>query len=404
MPKNRHNPGFFAGTAFISSTVSFLIPTIIRLSPLNATAKSAKKVRDASQQDFDGARQEFNHIKQEIASNHKRIIDLDCAMTRYKDYNYNINGFLEQLSALRRTGTSPLNELSLFWEMNFASDVDKTEKYSSLVFYRYNKGEPYWNCDKSGCTLKYHYIPYTSPDSGYWEKLTVINQYRNVLHSSGLKFPSLDCGYYSREFQTFAPEIYFAHETPHIIKGAKYNGQVNINFNRVFSSSISSNVILDGQTVPLIAQVQSNIPQVEAATALAGMLFQFLNGTVALFNATGGNYSVIQDSIRNNTVLLLEQMIVVNNTLIEKTLALAKTDAEYQAAQEAYTNGLSFYLPLLFLVPGGLALLTYLIFKNCSPCQKEENENALIEVDHDDPEIGVESQSVPSLAYHSLTH
>jgi hypothetical protein len=199
----------------------------------------------------------------------------------------------------------------------------------------------------------------------YNEITTIVNKYKNIIQGSSFHLPSLDCGYYSRQFKTLAPVTYETYESPHIDTGDRRAGSTYVNFYREYGSSVTAVYKLDDTTINFPAIISRPADQGVAAADLATRLYQFLATAIAAFNMAGANYPVLQDTIRKQIPGLLNQAAAINNTLVQKAEVLAGKQVVFDDADHEFKGGLSLWLPMFFLIPGGLALLAYIIASRC---------------------------------------
>ena len=388
------NPQKVSAAVWAASMFSLLIPTCLKLVPLGNKDKSAKGDRDRAQDDYDTTLQKLNGINDQIREARQRVLDLDCAMAGYQGYN---NGVVTFSQSIIDSGATPMDRLRLFWNLQFAADRSENSQnvlvktWSEDVFeYDYYYSCIWHSCGKGkSCCFDWgwRWVTYTHQ---YNEITIIANIYKNIVQGPGLRLTSLNCGYYSRDFQNQVPETYVTYESPQVVSGDRRAGSVYINFERDFGSRVPMDYVLDANTIRTPAIVARSATQGDAATNLAASLYQFLGAAIAAFNVTGANYPALQNSIRNSIPLLLEQASSVNATLQEKALVLAEEQVLFSRADDDFHEGLSLWLPLFFLIPGGLALLAYVIASRCGNwCALEENHQ-------NDMESGQVTTNVPA--------
>ncbi len=201
----------------------------------------------------------------------------------------------------------------------------------------------------------------------------IIDKYKNIIDGTPLQLTPLDCGYYARRFGTLSPTTYVTYESPHINTGDRSTGTTYVNYYKEYGSRITASYELDGSIVNTDITVVRNAIQNDAAADLANKLYQFLGTAIAAFNMAGANYSQLQDSIRNSIPALLNSAASVNETLQQEGQVLAGKEAIFEEADSEFHHGLSLWLPMFFLIPGGLALLTYCLMTLCKDtCTAED--------------------------------
>lgn len=136
---------------------------------------------------------------------------------------------------------------------------------------------------------------------------------------------------------------------------------------REYGARIPTNYQLDDTHTNDKIIVLRDRSQTQAANDLAIKLYQFLVASIALFNSTGANYLAVQQGIRNNIPSLLNAVAQATKVADETGIVLAQKQAVFDHADAQFKQGLSLWLPLLFLLPGGAALLIYVVMKHCKP-------------------------------------
>lgn len=366
---NQYRNSFFSHPGRVSTIVgatsffSLLIPTCIELSPLGKKERKTGQKLKQSQAAYDGVAQELSEIMGQVEKTNQSIYDLDCAMAGYPKYN-------AQLTAFQKEATSsPLlsfNKLKEFWNLQF--DNDHSQLVTTQAIKEYDTLEPdvkclvvCSSCGKHTC-CHCNWIPTLKTVTHHYTEIDNVNyEYKNIISGSGSLIASLDCGYFSRAFRVFSPETYMTLEGPHSQTGKKEDGAVTVSFTRQQGSRVSLNYELDGKTVTNQIVVPRESSQANAANSLLLSLSQFSAAAIAAFNLTGANYNTLQNSLKQHFPLLLEQASNVNASLQQKSLELAEDQVLFQSANGDYKKGLSIWMPVFWLVPGTLSILTYVL-------------------------------------------
>lgn len=202
------------------------------------------------------------------------------------------------------------------------------------------------------------------------------NQYRNIVIGDGISIDSLDCGFYSREFETMVPENYITRQSPSIPSGNRESGTTYVDYTRYYGSRVPQYFRLDDQRTTTMAIVPQEAAKAVAADELAAQLYQFLAASLATFSITGFNYPAVQQGINNSIPTLLVAFHLANQTLQETALVLAQKQQAFENADDDFKAGLSLWLPLFFLIPGGLALLAYMVISYFTSAQTSETTTA----------------------------
>jgi hypothetical protein len=371
-------PGFFsssAGASFVArpavaslsvltvSTLFLLIPVCLRLSPLGSDRRHAKSERDLAQGDYNNAFGELNTATAALHEAKTRMDDLDCART-YPSFNTRMNAFQEQVASFSGTATE---ELSTLWGIDFVPDTvtqEQTVRRQSWQEGEYRR-EYYYSCINHKCGKDTRCCSdwgwrWTTVTHYYDETTRIENLYKNIATGPGLSILPLNCGYYSRQFQTLAPATYKTDEQ-RINSGDRNRGHTYVDITRQFGSQVPKLFQLDDALSNTMAIVPRGTTQVLAADDLARQLFQFLTVSLAAFDSTGINYPDLQREINSTIPRLVDGVTKTNATAYVKSLILAQKQTVYNEADSQFKQGLSLWLPMFFLLPGGAALLTYLL-------------------------------------------
>jgi hypothetical protein len=385
-----------------TSTIALIITTCVELIPLARNIPDAEGRRDDAQNAFDETLKEFNGINANIDEAEQRVIDLDCAMRGYKDFNQRVVAFQYRIS---NSSTTPIEGLQLFWKITrFVPDTKDTDqsvvgkKWIDHIYLCPSKPK----CTTYDCCPRSKWEWVDTPH--YYNEITTIkNTYEGIVEGNSFSLDNpLECNYYSRRFGAFAPLTYVTYESPHIPGGDRNAGTTYVNFNRNWGSLIPATYTLDENVVNFDALVLSRVDQNDQAADLWAKLNNFLAIAITAFNMVGDNYPALQISIRNQIPMLLDKAAAVNATLQEKGLVLSSEKVLFTEADSAYKNGELFWMLLLFFGPLVLGTLTYLLLTCCKEKFADEDaENNFGRGDDDDLEAQVKSQpSTYSPSYH----
>src|SRR5688572_7871909 len=110
------HPKTSSAAVWATSTFLFLVPTCIELTPLGTNNRNAKGDRDDAKDAYDKTLNELNGIKEKIREARQRVIDLDCAMAGYQDFNQGITTFQKNIDA---SSAQPIDLLKSFWQLYF---------------------------------------------------------------------------------------------------------------------------------------------------------------------------------------------------------------------------------------------------------------------------------------------
>lgn len=362
-------PKTTAAVVWGSTTFILFFPTLFELLPLGNDKRDSKGDRDDAKDVYDGALAEFNVLNDKIEEDKQRIVDLDCSMAGYQQYNQGIFSFQKNLNDPIK---APMERLNLYWKIYFMADKNENERrvdsksyYDDVWEYGYFYSCFRYTCgpDSNCCTdWGYHYVTRVF----YYNQITnIVNKYQGIILGSPLRLTPLECGYYARRLETLAPVTYVSYESPHEGSGNKRAGTTYIDFYREWSSKINVFFQLDDEKVAVDALVLRTPLQNEAAIDLSAKLYGFLSTAIAAFNMVGANYSVAQDTIRNQLPGLIDAAGEVSSRLQEDEVILNEKNRIYSESNGDYKQGLSVWLPIFFLIPCGLALLTYLFLSQC---------------------------------------
>lgn len=365
------------GVFGLATLIGLLIPTCIKLTPLGNTKRDAKGGRDDAAYKYDSTLQQYNKAQADIVEAEQRVIDLDCAIPGYQQFNNRAIAFQQSLNDPQPSALARLNS----WQIYFAPDSTNTDQSSITKTYYQDEWEYeyYYSCishycgiDTQGNTINCcydwgsHWVTYAYD---YIETTTITNLRKNIIQGTPLSLSPLNCGYYSRTFETFAPETYQTYESSRVNSGDRSTGHTAVSFRREYGSRTSARYRLDDDTVnkPLI--VLRETTQTDAATDLAQNLYKFLTVAIAAFNATGIDYPALQQRIRNSIPLLTDKASAIYTQLQDDAVVLAGKEEIYSQADDEFHDGLKLWLPMFFLIPMGAtlvaALLTYFITTQC---------------------------------------
>lgn len=280
----------------VSSVFLMLIPTCLKLIPLVDSRKKAENELDDANNNFATTLQKLNTIHAHIAEDQQRILDLDCAMQGYSQFNEVINNFQERIN---NSTATPIDLLKSFWQIQFSPDKTTRETIvtpKDWEEWKY-KYEYYYSCfthdcgkDSDGETISccwdwdWHWV---KVKYSYVETTVITNIFKNIITGSPLKPFFLDCGYYSRQFQTFSPENFESFKSPPIASGDDRessdgkSGATMVTYNREFASRIKLSYLLDEVRTDSIINVLNNVELAAAAFALSEKLEQFLSYAIA---------------------------------------------------------------------------------------------------------------------------
>lgn len=390
------HPQRIGTAACVTSAFIFLIPTCIELTPLGRIFRSARGQRDDAQAAVDSTIRRLKGIESKISEDKQRIADLDCAMTGYLGFNQRASDFLSQISG---SLASPIDLLKSSWQLQFNSDENKPEQFKTHKSWDEWELDYYYSCWHSHCpkdsngkeesccwAWDHHYVTH------YYDQITRIeNRFKNIITGSPMHIPSLDCGFYSRQFKTFSPENYVTYESPHIDSGRRTSGTTYVDFFREYGSRVKVSFLLDGATTDLMVNVVRNVAMGEAAVTLAENLQQFLSFAIAAFNMAGANYPALQDGFRQEIPKLLTEAASVNETLQQQLLVLAEKQASLDGSDDEYQHGLNLWLPLLFLLPPAIGLLVFtLISLGKNFFDNEDFQAAVVRLDNLENPLDIE--------------
>ncbi len=146
----------------------------------------------------------------------------------------------------------------------------------------------------------------------------------------------LNCGFYSRSFNTLDPALFIASTTDQKQTGSKESGIINLAYTKNRGSLIPANFYLDGITTNVNIVSPISVAQSDAMLSVATGLFGFLTTAVGVFNATGASYPQIQIQIQNNITSLIEQATSLNQTLQLQQVALNQAQEVFKVADESF--------------------------------------------------------------------
>jgi hypothetical protein len=129
---------------------------------------------------------------------------------------------------------------------------------------------------------------------------------------------SLDCGYYSRVFQTLPAENYVTHQDSDITSGNRESGIIYTDVTGHWGSRVPMQFRLDDTQTTTIAVTPLDATKTQAANALVTQLYQFLAASTAAFNITGINYPKIQQQINSSIPHLIDVVHQANETVREE--------------------------------------------------------------------------------------
>lgn len=399
------------GVFGLATLISLLFPTSIKLTPLGNAKKDAKGERDDAADKYDSTLQQYNKAQADIVEAKQRVIDLDCAIPGYQQFNNYAITFQQGLNDPQKSALARLNS----WQIYFAPDSTSTDQSSITKTYEKDEWEYeyYYSCishycgkDTHGNTVSccydwgYHWVTYAYD---YIETTTITNLRKNIIQGTPLSLSPLNCGYYSRTFETFAPETYQTYESPKVNSGDRSTGRTSVSFRKEYGSRTSAHYRLDDDTINKQLVVLRETVQTDAATDLAQNLYKFLAVAVATFNATGIDYPALQQRINNSIPLLTEQAATIYTQLQDDAEVLAGKEEIYSHADDEFHDGLKLWLPLFFLVPMGAtlvtALLTYFITIQCRN-RNNRQQDVTPEINPKDLELMVVVPPLPAPELH----
>ncbi len=383
-------PGFFSSTkessfftdpkkvvvsTWAAGTFILLIPTCLKLATLSNQKHNSKSDLNEATGNYNAALKDFGSANDNLDEAKQRVIDLDCAINDYRGFNNRMSNFQQRING--SSTLSATDRLSLIWDVNFTADTrtyqqQSQEKSWSELAYRY---EYYYGRHGSKCGNKsfcyawdWHYVRETH----YYTQITRIeNLYKNIVEGDGVRVEPLDCGYYSRVFQTLPAENYVIHQDLGITSGNRESGIIYTDVTRHWGSRVPMQFRLDDTQTTTMAITPIDATKTQAANALTTQLYQFLAASIAAFNITGINYPKIQQQINSSIPHLIDVVHQANKTVQENALVLAEKQQTFENADDDFKAGLSLWLPLFFLIPGGLALLAYAIMYYFKPAQEQ---------------------------------
>lgn len=121
------NPKKVALAAWATGTFSLLIPTCLKLAPLGNSKHDSKDELNEATSDYNQAFKELDTANASLIEARQRVIDLDCAMDYYKDFNNRMRHF--QLLANDSLDLPPTDRLRLIWDVNFVPDTYTYEEF-----------------------------------------------------------------------------------------------------------------------------------------------------------------------------------------------------------------------------------------------------------------------------------
>ncbi|MDR3442397.1 MAG: hypothetical protein P4L65_05210 [Legionella sp.] len=396
------------GVFGLATLIVLLIPTCIKLTPLGNAKKDAKGERDDASDKYDSTLQQYNKAQADIVEAKQRVIDLNCAIPGYQQFNYYAIAFQKSLNDPQKSTLARLNS----WQIYFAPDSTNTDQSSITKTYYQDEWvyEYYYSCTDHYCGVDSHNTTISCcSDWGnhlvtyaydYIETTTITNLRKNIIQGTPLSLSPLNCGYYSRTFETFAPETYQTYESSKVNSGDRSTGHTAVSFRREYGSRISARYRLDDNTINKQLIVLRETTQADAATDLAQNLYKFLTVAVAAFNATGIDYPALQQRINNSIPLLTDKAATIYTQLQDDAGVLAGKEEIYGHADDEFHDGLKLWLPMFFLIPMGFtlfaALLTYFItthYRNRNNRQQEVTP----EITPNDGELAVVVPPAPEL-------
>ncbi|MFI4919070.1 MAG: hypothetical protein ACHP65_05905 [Legionellales bacterium] len=394
-------PGFFSqpkrATPVVAavSTLAFLVPACLKLTPLGESLHKATDDKNSAQANYENALNAFAQTESQLIEAQQRVIDLSCAMTQYPAYNTALIRFQEQI--INSTLSIP-DVLQTFWGLSMIPNQLLTSQDTETLSYQvlipktcYTEecsggsggggGEGGDSRDASGEECEE--IAYACP---YWitEYYTQITTYHdtenNILQGPGTNLSSLNCGYYSRNFQIGAPQLYIISESPPVTAGSPDSGTVYVDINRILGAQVPGLQVLDGATFNPDLMVPNTGPQNNSMNSIAAQLFQFLGASVALFNTTGSNYPALQKMINGTIPTLMANATALNSTVQAQALIYAKQQALFEEADEQFSQGLAIWLPLLLGIPTALTLITYIMMTRYSASESPSQKRSTVAV------------------------
>ena len=344
------------------ATAGLLLPTCLELAPKGNDKNNAGNDLDQAKDKNNQAVKQFNTAVAKYREAKQRVTDLFCAMDGYQSFNDRVNAFIQSVSA-----TPLADQLRLNWNINFAADTTKVQRsivakskdYTEWVYGSYT------SCSSSSCgknqncctVMGYHYTTKTY----YYNEITEITQLlENIGQGTGAGVLPLDCGYYSRELAAFAPQSYVTSQSPVVNSGDPRSGTTYVTYTQYIGSQVPEHFLLDDTLTNTMAIIPRDQSQAAAGNTLATSLYRFLIASFATFNLTGIDYPALQQRINNTLPALADGISQANATVQETALVLAQKQEIYDQAEDEFKDGLSLWLPLFFLAPAGLAMLTYL--------------------------------------------
>lgn len=369
------NPVKSGAVVWATSSLALLIPACIKLVPLGNAKNDAKDARDAAQDAVDSTQDALTQTEEQIALAKQRKIDIGCAIKSYQSFNDRISSFWAGISS---STLSPSSILDAFWNLSMIPDQVTQNTQSVTKSYEVTTDVlvPVTTCDKNGCTTTYIWESETNTYD-YTETTTITFNDKNILLGAGITAVApLDCGYYSRYFQTLDPAFVTLSTTDPQQTGSKESGTVYIAYTENRGSELPVHFYLDGLMTNNTIVSPTSASQSDAVLSVASGLFSFLTTAVGVFNATGANYPQIQINIQNNITSLIEQAASLNQTLQSQQTVLDQAQAVYKVADDNFKDGLSLWLPLLFLVPPALAIGAGFLSRYASRASENKDEKS----------------------------
>jgi hypothetical protein len=366
------DPRIAAAVTWLTSTVILLYPTLDKLLPLGKANNNAAGDYDSANKAYQLTLATYNGLLQQIDDTQKHLDDLACVMTGSLGFNQQLTDFQQSINA---STASPLALLHNVWKIDFAVDTESSEQSSKLMGYITSDWVygPYFSCSAwvcpNGQTCCYAYGFHTEVTIHSYTQITrITNYYQNVIQGIPFSLSPLNCGAYSRSFSVAAPTTNQVYESTPVNSGDRSAGTTYVDFFRDWSSSISASYSLDGNTVFFNTAVLRLAPQTpatqnDAAADLATHLFQFLATALAAIQMGGNNYLGLQGGFQNQLLTLETNVTAVNTRLQAQAAVLATDKSIYDSTSRLLQNGLGLWVTMILLVPGGLALLAYLLMK-----------------------------------------
>lgn len=371
-----YNPPAFAGAVWFASTVILLIPTAVILSPLGKNQRNGKGDLDAAQAKADSAATVARDANAKVNMAKQTLLDITCAEGGYENFNMALNAFVQRLN--NATG-SPLDKLSNLYALNFISDISTTDTRTESYTYPKTYQIYDYHC-LSYCYSRYEEqvwgfgYRYVTQQEKYNIRTTTITIAHNLLAGPGLSFPALDCGTLSRNVRVNGPQQYQLSYS-NVQSGSRESGTIFRDIRIENGCRITGSYTLNGNTISLNANVPNTASQLSAAEQTTNSIYQFLVTAVAAFSAVGSNFYT---NSKNNVMASLpsaeQAASTANDQLVLANQFLENEKEKYSGVDGNYTESLSIWLSVFFVVPVVLATIAFIISCQCNQRNNDSEE------------------------------